>query len=86
MFLCFVTSQYDLSDTCRRELDWADELKKPIIVIMLEDLQISTLKKIGFYIKPLLRINYFNDKNKIMILEQILKVKKFFQTFMYTEN
>jgi hypothetical protein len=42
---------------------------------MLEDLQIATLKHIGFYIKPLLRINYFKDKDKSMILKQIRKVK-----------
>jgi hypothetical protein len=67
-FLCFITEKYDQSDNCFLELSWAKTLKKTIIVVMLENIDLKKLEKIGMIINPNLRISFseHNYQNKIL--------------------
>jgi len=71
IFIPFITKKYDTSANCRLEFNWARELQKTMIVVMLEKIEIKNLKNIGIFIAPKLRINYFNDHNPKEILEEI---------------
>jgi hypothetical protein len=74
IFIPFITKKYDTSANCRLEFNWARELQKTMIVVMLEKIEIKNLKNIGIFIAPKLRINYFNDHNPKEILEEIHRV------------
>jgi len=63
LFLCCVTKKYTQSDNCIREITFASESKRPIVVLMFQDLPINELGSVGFIIGPLLRHNCFNDIN-----------------------
>jgi len=78
VFLCCVTKKYTESVNCIRELNFASESKKTMIVLMFERLQINEIGSVGFIISPLTRYNCYND-NKIFytwsgpIFDSILK-------------
>jgi tetratricopeptide (TPR) repeat protein len=63
LFLCCVTKKYTQSDNCIREITFASDSKKPIVVLMFQDLPINELGSVGFIIGPLLRHNCFSDIN-----------------------
>lgn len=59
--ICCITKAYDTSKNCRREISLANDYNKPLIVLMFEDLKITDLEFVGFYITSILRINLFED-------------------------
>ena len=63
LFLCCVTKKYTESVNCIRELNFASESKKTMIILMFERLQINEIGSVGFIISPLTRFNCYNDKN-----------------------
>ena len=74
-FLCFITKAYFLSDNCRKEITFANTLKKPIIPIMLEHVPMDG--EVGFIINSLIRVNAYSDPNLFInlngpIVNQIL--------------
>ena len=38
LIVCFITKQYCQSHNCNLEVDWANTLKKPLVVVMIEKL------------------------------------------------
>ena len=48
---------------CIREINFASEAKKTMIVLMFEKLEINEIGSVGFIISPLTRFNCYNDKN-----------------------
>ena len=65
-FVCCITKKYTESLDCQRELNYASDLKKPIIVLMFENLKIDTINgSVGFIISPLLRCNLYNEMDRI---------------------
>lgn len=63
LFLCCVTKRYEESVNCIREINFASEAKKTMIVLMFEKLEINEIGSVGFIISPLTRFNCYNDKN-----------------------
>lgn len=63
--ICCITRAYDKSENCIQEINWAKLNKKPLIVLMFEDVDVTELESVGFIIAPLLRINLFEDKQVI---------------------
>ena len=62
--MCFLTEKYFKSKNCSREIQFASDIEKKIIVIFVEELDIGNLDGIGFLISGLLRINcYHNQKD-----------------------
>ena len=60
--VCCITKEYTESDNCQRELSYASALKKPIIVLMIENLQINEINPgVGILISPLLRFNLYKE-------------------------
>ena len=74
LFVCIITKKYDESENCKLEFGWARAHKKPMIVVMLESIEITNLKEIGILIAGPLRINYFINNDPKEILDEILKV------------
>lgn len=71
-FLCFITKKYAQSENCVKETHYADMLKKHIIPVMLEDIELRDLKGgLAFLLYPTIRINYYKDRNKNFILKEI---------------
>jgi hypothetical protein len=60
--ICCITKAYDKSENCKLEINWAKQNKKPLIILMFEDVPVEQLDNVGFIITPLLRINLFEDK------------------------
>ena len=61
-FVCCITNEYSESDNCQRELSYANALKKPIIVLMIENLHINEMNPgVGILIGPLLRFNVYKE-------------------------
>lgn len=58
-FICCVTKSYYDSENCKREVEYAVTLKKPMVVLMFERLEIESLGGLGFIINPLVRINCY---------------------------
>lgn len=65
LFLCCVTRKYAESVNCIREINFASESKKKMIVLMFEKLAINELNSVGFIISPLTRFNCFNDSTML---------------------
>jgi hypothetical protein len=74
IFIPFITKKYDESTNCNLEFNWAKELQKTMIVVMLEKIDMKNLKNIGMFIASRLRINYFENHNTKEILDEILRV------------
>ena len=65
-FVCCITKKYTESANCQREISYASNINKPLIVLMFENLAIADISgSIGFIITPLLRFNIFNDMHTI---------------------
>lgn len=68
IFLCCITREYCTSKNCRMEIEYARYLKKEIVVLMLQKLNIEDIEGIGMIINPYSRINCYefsdtwNDK------------------------
>lgn len=41
LIVCFITKQYCQSHNCNLELEWANTLKKSLVVVMIEKLDLS---------------------------------------------
>ena len=41
LIVCFITKQYCQSHNCNLEVDWANTLKKPLVVVMIEKLDFN---------------------------------------------
>jgi hypothetical protein len=74
IIICCLTEEYCKSHVCNQEIAYADNLAKPLIILMIQNLdtkKIHELKinghdynsNIGFIIARLLRKNYFNQSN-----------------------
>ena len=51
IFMCLITSAYYKSRNCNLEIEYANTLKKKMIILMIENLRIEELGAIGFIIK-----------------------------------
>ena len=51
IFLCFITKKYSESHNCNLEIEYANTLRKKIMVLMIEPLEIEELDAVGFLIK-----------------------------------
>ena len=51
IFVCFITKEYYESHNCNLEIEYANTLKKKMIVLMIERLEIKDLGGVGFIIK-----------------------------------
>ena len=62
--VCCVTKKYSQSENCIREINFASVSRKPLIIIMLDRLDVSDIGSVGFIIASLTRFNiYKNDTN-----------------------
>jgi hypothetical protein len=59
IFLCCITKKYSQSDNCIREINYASINKIPLVIVMLERLNINELGSIGFIIASLTRFNFY---------------------------
>lgn len=66
IFVCSITQAYSDSENCRREVEFASTLKKPMVVLMLERLEIGDLGGLGFLINPFVRINCYKYPERWM--------------------
>ncbi len=64
--LCIVTKKYASSDNCVREINFASSCRKPLVVVMLERLEIVELGSVGFIIAPLTRFNFYKQDPQMM--------------------
>ncbi len=62
MLICCITKKYSESENCIREINFACVNKTPLIIAMLEDLDISKIGSVGFIIASLTRFNFFEEK------------------------
>ena len=51
IFVCLITEAYSNSHNCKLEIQYANTLKKKMIVLMIERLNIEHLGAVGFIIK-----------------------------------
>ena len=63
LMICCITQKYCESENCKRELDYASSLKKPLIIIMLEKLDMVDAGGVGFIINSLARYNFYKEKD-----------------------
>lgn len=61
LFLCLITKKYSESDNCIKEINFASLKKMPLIVVMLENLNISQIGSVGFIIAPVIRYNFYDE-------------------------
>ena len=61
IFLCCITKKYAESDICRKEISYANTLKKRFIVLMLENLKMDDLGDVGFIINTESRFNCYKE-------------------------
>lgn len=61
IFLCCITKKYCESENCKDEIDYAKNLKKPMIVLMFERLSMDDLGGVGFIIGPKVRFNCYKN-------------------------
>ncbi len=57
--LCCITKKYTESKTCVREITFADEISKPIEILMFEKLKVGEIGSVGFIIAPIVRHNLY---------------------------
>jgi len=73
IIICCITEAYCKSHVCNKEIVFADHLAKPLIILMLQDLDTKKIHElrikghdyessIGFIIAGLLRKNYYNNQ------------------------
>ena len=62
VLICCVTRSYMQSQFCVDELLFAIAKRKPVIVLMYENVALAELGDVGVAISPLLRINLFEDE------------------------
>lgn len=60
--ICCVSEKYAESDNCIKEITFAQMCKKPLIIIMLERLNVSEIGCVGFIIASLTRFNFYKQK------------------------
>ena len=63
IFLCCVTKAYAESDNCVREITLAATEKKPMLVLMFENLKMNELGDVGFIINPIARFNCYQENS-----------------------
>ena len=51
LFLCFISKKYSQSHNCILEIEYANTLRKKILVLMLENLKMEELDGVGLIIK-----------------------------------
>jgi hypothetical protein len=61
IFVCFITSAYCTSENCKDEFSWAQSQKKPMIILMMENCNLTELGEIGFRISRLIRLNAYKN-------------------------
>jgi hypothetical protein len=61
VFMCCITKKYCESENCKDELDYAKNIKKPIIVLMFERHEMGELGGVGFIIGPKVRFNCYKN-------------------------
>ena len=72
--ICCITEAYCKSHVCNQEISFADNLAKPLIILMIQNLDIRKIHEfkinghdytsnIGFLITRLLRKNYYNNQS-----------------------
>jgi hypothetical protein len=61
LIICCVTKFYSQSTIQQSELELVSELKKPLVIIMLEDLKLMDVSEISMHIGHLRRCNLFSD-------------------------
>jgi len=61
LFVCCITRAYSMSNMCNNEINFANELRKPIIPLMFERVLIGELEGVGLLIAKLLRVNLFEE-------------------------
>ena len=61
VFVCFITSEYAISENCKDEFSWAQSHKKPMIIVMMENCNLNELGEIGFRISRIIRLNVYKN-------------------------
>lgn len=61
LFLCCITKKYSESENCKDELDYAKNLKKPMVILMFERISMEELGGVGFTIGPKVRFNCYKN-------------------------
>jgi len=61
VFLCCITKKYSESENCKDELDFAKNLKKKMVVLMFERIDMEELGGVGFIIGPKVRFNCYKN-------------------------
>ena len=61
VFVSCITKKYCDSENCKDEVDYAKNLKKPMVILMFERLNIDDLGGVGFIICPKVRFNCYKD-------------------------
>ena len=70
-FVCCITKKYCDSDNCQKELNYASVLKKPLIVLMLERLDIGEINAgIGIIITQANRFDIYDEMNSTQTLDK----------------
>jgi len=57
--LCCITKKYTESKNCVREITFADQISKPLEILMCEKLKVDEIGEIGFIIAPIVRHNLY---------------------------
>jgi len=74
--ICCITEAYCKSHICNQEISFAETLAKPLIILMIQNLNVTKIHElkinghsyksnIGFIINPLFRKNCFNNNNEL---------------------
>ncbi len=70
---CFITPEFQQSRYCKMELEYANQLNKPIIPCFVTNFQPK--KWLGLLTAGLIRYDFSNDLNAI-VLEQLIRYVK----------
>ncbi len=54
-----ITKKYTESKNCVREITYADQISKPLEILMCEKLKVDEIGEIGFIIAPIVRHNLY---------------------------
>jgi hypothetical protein len=81
--LCFITREYCKSENCISEITYARDNCIPIIVLMMERLNLKEIGSVGFIIASKTRLNFYKETDDIMwsgeMFEMLIKsIKNFF--------
>jgi len=57
--LCCINKKYTESKNCVREITFADQISKPLEILMFEKLKVDETGEIGFIIAPIVRHNLY---------------------------